>query len=78
MHVIAEITRTSDGLRTVSSAPAISSLLAAVKAFAQTTGDSFTVDVYRWPGAEYPSVDVPTWRIIRTPEQYVRTVGVSA
>lgn len=78
MHVIAEITSTTTGRTTVSSAPSISSLTCAVKAYAQTVGDSFTVDVWRWPGSDYQSVDWPTWRIIRTPSQFIRQIEVTA
>jgi hypothetical protein len=75
MRVIADITIGSAGLTTVQAWGALAEMRAAIRATARAHGP-ISADVYRWPaGVESDpfGLDVPTWRIIRTPEQFIRT-----
>lgn len=74
MHVIAEI-NTHDGRSWIATASSIRELRENL-ATAREKGE-VTADIWRWPGKDYPVIDAPTWRIIRTPEQFIRSESFS-
>jgi hypothetical protein len=75
MRVIADITIGTAGTSTVQAWHTLAEMRAAIRPAARAHGP-ITADLYRWPaGVESDpfGLDVPTWRIIRTPEQFIRT-----
>ena len=72
MRVIVEVTNDVDDVISVQSWHTIAEARIAIKDAAGCYG-SLEASIWRWPGDEYRSVDVPTWRMIRTTRQFVRT-----
>lgn len=74
MKVIAEITTDPAGPKTVQAWDTLKDMRAALRAAVEQHGP-IMADVYCMPdvAGDPFGLDVPTWRIIRTPEQFIRT-----
>jgi hypothetical protein len=76
MRVIAEITTDPAGPKAIQAWDTITEMRDALSNATREHG-TIMADVWRWPATAYSGdpfgLDVPTWRIIRDADHYVRT-----